>query len=80
MTNAMPSLQMTIKLSYGWRPLAASFYCAGQATTGRPYDLSGALYAVHHDSTKRARETVALSTHIKRGVPQNAKKSAGPRS
>ena len=21
MTNAMPSLQMTIKLSYGWRPL-----------------------------------------------------------
>ena len=22
MTNAMPSLQMTIKLSYGWRPLA----------------------------------------------------------
>ena len=22
MTNAMPSLQMTIKLSYGWRPFA----------------------------------------------------------
>ena len=24
MTNAMPSLQMTIKLSYGWRPLGLS--------------------------------------------------------
>ena len=23
MTNAMPSLQMTIKLSYGWRPFLA---------------------------------------------------------
>ena len=27
MTNAMPSLQMTIKLSYGWRPFAPPFLC-----------------------------------------------------
>lgn len=26
MTNAMPSLQMMIKLSYGWRPFEGSFY------------------------------------------------------
>ena len=58
--------------------MAALFGCAGQATTGRPYEAAGAPPAVHRDSTKRARETVALSTHIKRGVLQNAKKSADP--
>ena len=52
MTNAMPSLQMTIKLSYGWRPLrppAKLGFVTGQTggdipaghAEPRPYDEDG---------------------------------------
>ena len=45
MTNAMPSLQMTIKLSYGWRPLSPPV-SVGRAS-GLTGDRKGRNYGIN---------------------------------
>ncbi len=44
MTNAMPSLQITIKLSYGWRPLALPCFLYAAVSLLAPRLIRGREY------------------------------------